>query len=304
MAENPIPSSQAIRVRLANSEAAGLASYQSQLGLTVVTDAVMLGKIADFAAQKGFAAAADTNHDAQQSALNAARNVGYTLAGMVKRFLTDLPGFGVEPNLQWQQLGFAPGTLEIPRKTVEVMLQRMAAYFTANPTKEDAERGITAAACTSAVNQIVASRAAVNATHTTYVTFKGREEAAFKALGKTMSDLVKELKLHIGNDDPRWYAFGLRRPDDPETPAAPHNLQLSSAGSGRVFADWEDVPGATRYHVWLAQGAEKAVRVASVEDSEWMGQDLIIGSEVTVFIVASNEGGESVPSESATTLVV
>lgn len=48
----------------------------------------------------------------------------------------------------------------------------------------------------------------------------------------------------------------------------------------------------------------KAVKVASVKDSETMLQDLTVGSTISVVIVASSEGSESVPSETAVFLVV
>jgi hypothetical protein len=281
----------------------GLQTYGAQIGLSVVTAAKMSAAVAAFQSADSAASTANSNKAAQQAALNAARDGGYALASVVKRFVTDLPGFGTAPNAQWQELGFAAGSLEIPRKTVEVMLAKMATYLAAHPAIESAPRGITSANCADTAENIVNERGAVDAAHATYAGLKSAEDAAFKALGNLMSDLVKELKLHLSGDDARWYGFGLRRPDDPETPAAPHDLQLSSAGSGRVFCDWADVPGAQRYHVWLAQGEEKAVRVASVEDSEFMLQDLMVGTSVKVYIVASNEGGESVPSEIASIAV-
>ncbi len=304
MASNRVPDAQGVRVRLADSETQGLKNFGASVGLSVVTEAKMQFAIDDFLAHKQGAATLDTARGQKQSALNAAINDGYALAGIVKRFVTDLPGFGTEPNAQWQELGFAAGSLEIIRKTVEVMLAAMSSYFASHTGDQSPPRGITSVNLDAKRDAILAARGDLARAKMAYSAQKTEEDTAFKNLGKLMSDLVKELKLHLSGDDATWYAFGLRRPDDPETPGAPHNLSLSSAGSGRVFADWDDVPGAERYHVWLAQGAEKAVRVETVEDSEYMLQNLIVGTQVTVYIVSSNDGGESVPSESVSFTVV
>lgn len=304
MASNNVPNAQSVRVRLANSEVQGLLNFGSSVGLSVVTPAKMQGAIDAFLAHKQAAAALDSARDGKQSALNAALGDGYALAGVVKRFVTDLDGFGTLPNPRWQELGFAADSLEIPRKTVEVMLAAMATYFAAHGGDQSAARGITSANLQAKRDAILTARGDLQSAKMAYAAQKTSEDAAFKALGKLMSDLVKELKLHLSGDDATWYAFGLRRPDDPETPSQPHNLLVSGAGVGRVFCDWDDVPGAERYHVWLAQGEEKAARVASAEDSEWMLQDLIVGTTVKIYVVASNEGGESVPSETATIAVV
>lgn len=304
MANNRVPNGIGVRVRLANTEAAALLTYAVPIGITVVTQPVMQGKIDDFTGADSAVAILNTARSNAQSTVNIALASGVTLASVIKRYVTDLPGFGTDPNAQWQQLGFAAGSLEIPRATIELMLEKMATFLGANPDYESIPRGVTVADCTNQKQNIINVRAALGAAKAVYATQKGVEDAAFKALGKTMSDLVKELKLHLKDDDARWYAFGLRRPDDPETPAAPHNFHAQTAGVGLVFCDWDDVPGATRYQVYLAQGAQKAVRVASVEDSEHMLQDLIVNSTVTIYIVASNEGGESVPSESVTISVV
>lgn len=304
MASNRVPDAQAIRLRLANSELGGISNLGVQIGLSVVTAPVMNGKIADFNVADTAASAANTDKSAKQGVLNAATNDAMALAGVIKRYLTDEPGFGTAPNAQWQELGFPAGSLQIERKAIETLMTQMSAFLLAHPAMENQSRGVTGDFCLDKRDYIIQSRSQLDAAKADYSAKKGVEDAAFKSLGETMSQLVKELKLHLGNDDARWYAFGLRRPDDPETPPQPHNLLLSSGGEGRVFCDWDDVPGASRYHVWLAQGEQKAARVASVEDSEFMLQDLMVGTTVKIYIVAANEGGDSVPSDAVMVSVV
>jgi hypothetical protein len=54
--------------------------------------------------------------------------------------------------------------------------------------------------------------------------------------------LIDELDQLIADDDPRWHAFGLNRPSDPETPEVPESLVLTAGplGTGTVLADWAD----------------------------------------------------------------
>lgn len=297
MAHNTVPIAQPIRLRLANAEKVGLANYQTEIGLSVVTEAIMDAKITAFTNADSAVKIANTARSARQSDLKVARNAGYALAGVIKRFVTDLPGFGALPNAKWQELGFDAGSLAIARAEVEKMLGMMETFFKNNPTLQDAARGVTEANCKAKKDAIIAAIGALGGAKTFYNAQKSVEDAAFKALGKTMSDLVKELKLHLTGDDPRWYAFGLRRPDDSETPAAPHNLHVSQAGTGRVFADWDDVPGAERYHVFLQQGNLEPSRAATVEDSEAMLSGLVVGETVKIWVTALNDGGESVKSE-------
>ena len=42
---------------------------------------------------------------------------------------------------------------------------------------------------------------------------------------------LEDRKIGLGDDDPRWYDFGLNRPDDPATPGQPSNVMANGAGA-------------------------------------------------------------------------
>jgi hypothetical protein len=167
-----------------------------------------------------------------------------------------------------------------------------------------ADLHVTAAEMTAKRSAISAARATVNDKTTLSSTAKGERDAAVDALLSRMSGLVDELDQLIDGDDPLWYAFGLNRPDDPETPEAVGAVLLTAGTPGTVLVDWADSRRAGRYKVeTFLPAATEWTLAATTEDSDATLTALPSGATVKVRVIAANEAGEATPSPEATIVV-
>ena len=61
---------------------------------------------------------------------------------------------------------------------------------------------------------------------------------------------VVELGTLLGPDDPRWDAFGLSRPSDPDTPLPATSFTATPAGPGNLLYKWKRAKRATYYRLF------------------------------------------------------
>lgn len=208
----------------------------------------------------------------------------------------------------WEPTGFPNQSTAIPSTIAErqTLLNSLKLYFTANPTQEVAALNVTAARANTLFNALSDARSAVN----TGLVLIGQRMAVRQttepALRKRLSDTIAELAMKMSPLDPRWQNFGLNMPGDVSTPDVPDAPILTTAGPGRVFADWADAARALRYHVWKQVVGVDAdfINVMTVTDSEAMLPDLPTGATVKVRITAVNDAGQSQPSDSVQIVVV
>src|SRR5205823_6564729 len=149
--------------------------------------------------------------------------------------------------------GFPNQSLAVPTTVAErqALLQSLQAYFAANAGQENAPLNVTAARAEQLHGALSSARTALN----NHLTVNGQKKTARDngdgALRKRMRGLIDELGQLIGDDDARWYGFGLNPPGAPGTPDVPDAPVLSSPSAGVILVDWPDVPRAGRYRVWL-----------------------------------------------------
>ena len=208
------------------------------------------------------------------------------------------PRLGNQWNNNWQAAGFINGSIAIPENPL-TLLQQLRAYFENNPTHEVASMGLTADACEAMADLVSAASTASNGSNTAAGTAKQNLEAGIKAARSRLTGLRGELSQLLGDDDPRWYAFGFERPGDPETPEVPEHLTLvpGAPGSGSVAADWDDARRAEKYRAIVTDGVTNA-EIASqlVNDSDATFTGLPLNTPLNVTITAINDaGGESQP---------
>src|SRR6266480_8098339 len=83
------------------------------------------------------------------------------------------------------------------------------------------------------------------------------------------SDQLSQL---LEDDSDLWYAFGLSKPSNPDTPEVPENLVITpgAPGSHMVFIDWDDSLRSTSYRVIIKKNAagNPELKNAIVTDSE------------------------------------
>jgi len=120
------------------------------------------------------------------------------------------------------------------------------------------------------------------------------------------SGLLAELGQLLGDNDPRWLAFGFEMPGSPSTPEVPENVTATAgaAGTPALFIDWDDARRADGYRV-IVTNAVGGAQLASVltQDSEVSIGNLPAGANVNVTVTARNAAGESQPTAPITAVV-
>lgn len=201
----------------------------------------------------------------------------------------------------WEATGFPNQSLAVPSRMEErqALLASLQAYFTANPAKENAPLLVTAARAGTLFTALSDARSAVNGGLVDVGQKKATRDAADRVLRRRMRGLIDELTQLIAADDPRWQAFGLVPPANPDTPDVPDGLVLTAGGPGIVLADWADAPRATGYRVFkqVIGTDPDFVPAVTVSDSDATLSGLPSGATVAIRVTATNDqGDESQPS--------
>jgi hypothetical protein len=194
----------------------------------------------------------------------------------------------------WAAAGFGNNSTAIPA-TLEQRQSCLAAlktYFTANPAHQNAPLNVTPAQADARFTALKDARSAANAAANAAGAAKAARESAVAALRNRLTGLIGELDQLLEGDDPRWYAFGLSRPADPETPGVPDNLVLTAGPAGTVLADWADARRAARYRVFkqVVGTDPEFVPAVTVTDSDATLTGLPTGSTVNVRVSARQRG--------------
>ena len=210
--------------------------------------------------------------------------------------------YGESFSVAWEQTGFPNQSTAVPRTQAERMdlCASLQKYFVKNPTHENAGLEVTAAAAQAHFDAMKAGLDGIATGATDAGEAKAARDAALEALKTRMRGLIGELATLLGEDDPRWHAFGLNKPGEEPTPEVPENLVLTAGTAGKVLADWGDTRNADHYRGWVKiVGVDKDFRhVFSRDESDGTIPDLPSGATVQVRVTAVNEeGDESLPSE-------
>ena len=237
-----------------------------------------------------------------------------------KAFLTSartslLPILGRDPSPEWALAGFAnpPASSNAVPGTQEGRLQclsALAVYLTQHPTYEVPAGGprpeITSTRALALHNQLSTCRATANSASNAQNDALTAKRAALQSLRRTLIALVDELQLRLPDDDPRWEVFGLNIPANPRPPEPASDLTLTSAGLGRILAEWE--PGTRsdddRILIQIV-GVDADYREygKSGGDGEELLKNLPAGATVKVKIIALN-GSLEAPSGPEAQIVV
>jgi hypothetical protein len=216
----------------------------------------------------------------------------------------------------WEEVGLTGGSLALPT-TPELrlaMLPTVKAYFTHHPAHQlvpppppaPGQPEFSAAKSQALFTAGSDARSAAAEANAEAGQAKAARDAAQHRLYERMVGLRQELGQLLGDDDPRWYAFGFNRPDDPETPQVPEGLVVTpgAAGTHTLLVDWGDARRATGYKVYVqGPGDPLPVLKVTVEDSDATVGGLTAGQVVTITVRARNAAGESQPSAPVTVTV-
>lgn len=130
-------------------------------------------------------------------------------------------------------------------------------------------------------------------------------DAAREAFRERFRGTINELEQRLPADDARWYDFGLNRPDDPATPAAPSNVIATALGSGRVLVQ---IDGARRansfnYYKQIVGVDAEPVKVTNTEGTQFTIESLPAGATVKITVTGVNDAGEGPASVEVSVVV-
>ncbi len=302
MAQNVLPDKQDALLILAEDAADGLTAHGAAVGVLQNTEARVRADRTAVVNGEAAYAAAKTAKKTDVAAQTVQDSNGKANLGNARKVLA--ARYGEEWSEDWAVTGFPNQSTAVPSTMPErlALLEKLAAYFTANPTHENAPLGVTAANAQTRFTALSDARTAVNEAISVKNDMRKARDAAERQLRRRMRALIEELTGLLPLDDPLWFAFGLVPPAGEDTPDQPTALVLVAgpAGSGIVYADWADAARAATYRVEIQiVGTDSAFRFyESVGESESSISGLPIGATVRVRIIAvNNDNDESPPSD-------
>jgi hypothetical protein len=210
------------------------------------------------------------------------------------------PQFGRRYSDVWNTIGFVD-SLDVPEGVNELifLLERIVAFFTANPTLELASRNITAAHAQMLLDALKAARKAVNDQETVVENLKIVRDEKLDAVRATLRGLFDELNNQLDPLDPRWKAFGFNPPGADETPEVPTDISAIIIGPTAAAIKWPASSRAEYYRVWMkvhgSTGDYNAM--GSPADLDFTLENLPAASTLDIVVSAVNNGGESALSE-------
>lgn len=196
----------------------------------------------------------------------------------------------------WLPTGFPNQSTAVPdtMPARQEWLAKLKDHFTDTPEHQLSDKGVTAAQAGALFQALSDARAAVSEKDTDVGKKKLPRDAAEANLRTRLSNAIAELGQLIAEDDPRWHAFGLNLPSDPDTPEAVEGLVVTPTVPGTLYVDWADARRAERYRVWLQiVGTDPDFRNAVTRDeSDATLTGLPSGATVKVKVTAANDAGE------------
>jgi hypothetical protein len=210
------------------------------------------------------------------------------------------PRLGKQWSPAWAVVGFT-ARLAVPKSSADLLplLESLEMYFSANPTHEVADVGVTAAAADTLHDQLSAARTTGNACDADVAIKKAERDVALKALRNCGRGLLAELKTLLAGDDGRWRAFGFNPPSAVGLPDVPEGLEVIGSMPGHLFGTWESAALADRYRLYrFIVGVDTDYVLAkTVTETESDLNTFTPGQLVRMRISALNDAGESLLSE-------
>jgi hypothetical protein len=300
MASNPIPDRESAVLSMAEDMADGLHQHEAAVAVKQNTETVVRAAIAALRTTQGELGAAQGAKSTLSTNLRIADSNATAFLRAARKVLTEK----ISPDWTqaWEPTGFPDNSTAVPDNQEARMdlCSSLQNYFTNTPAHEVAPLDVTAAIAGQRFTALSDARHAMDDGLSVCGQKKNVKNAALVALKRRMRGLITELETLLEDDDPRWRAFGLNAPADPDTPDIPEALVLLAGVAGSILADWSDARRADRYRVWLQiVGVDTEFRaVMTVNDSDATITGLTSGQTVRVRITAVNEqGDESQPSE-------
>lgn len=298
MASNALPKSPEPLFTLAEDMADGAHTHEVAVGLKQNKELTLITDLVPARSAQAAVDAAKLGKTTASRAQQVADSNGKAFIGTTKNALTT--AFGNAWSTAWGVVGFADGTLAIPSIVAlrQELLKSIGIWLVANPAREIAALNFTAALANAAFTALSDARSAFNQATTVLAQKLNARDTAVATLEKRMRGMIAELVQLLSDTDPRWYAFGLNAPGDPETPGIPDGLALAPGTAGTIYAHWASARRADHYRVWLQiVGVDPApIAVATVTDPDATLPALPSAKTARIHITSVNAAGESQPS--------
>lgn len=296
MSSNATPDNPDVCVSLMEDILDGLDSHEVSIGIKQNTKVTLQSVLAAYNnAENAFANAKamratkatevkDKDDEVKAWLLNAAKVLRISL--------------GEKWSAQWEPTHFPDSKTQVPSTQAKrfTLIGKLAIYFAAHAAQEAANQGVTAAAATALHAQISNCRDALHQAETDQKNAKKARDTAEAAMRTRIRSFVVELGTLLGPDDPRWDAFGLSRPSDPDTPLSATNFTATQAGPGNLLYKWKRAKRATYYRLFykiLGVDADFHQHEPNPQGLSLTLEALPSGATVEAYLIAANEAGEA-----------
>jgi hypothetical protein len=305
MASNPTPDTIGELIAAGEDLYDGLVQHAVACNIKQNTPAAFRADLDALIAAQNALVAAEGEEPAAYAALRTADSNG---KGFIARAIKVLSiSLGNDWTAEWIATGLPDQTVGIPSTQDKrfTALGGLAAYFTANPAKENAPLQVTAAIATTLHTAISDARQGVgNALNKTKGKLLARNEKR-DAFRLRFRGTINELEQCLSIDDPKWYDFGLNRPDDPATPGQPSNVHATALGTGRVLIQ---IDGARRansfnYYKQVVGTDAEPVKLLNTQGTQHTVENLPAGATVQITVTGVNKAGEGPASEPVSVVV-
>lgn len=306
MASNPTPDPISELIAAGEDLYDGLLQHAVTVGIKQNTPADFRADLDALIATQNALVAAEGLEPAAYAALRSADSNG---KGFIARAIKVLSiSLGNAWSGEWAATGLPDQTVGIPSTQDKrfTALGGLAAYFTANPGKENAPLDISAAIATALHTAVSNARQGVgNAMKLTKEKLLARNLAR-EAFRQRFRGTINELEQKLDAEDPKWYDFGLNRPADPAQPGQPASVQVTALGQGRLLIQ---IDGARRansfnYYKQVIGVDAQPVKLLNTQGTQHTAENLPAGATVQITVTGVNDAGEGQASEAVSVVIV
>ena len=298
MSSNPTPDNNDILRALADQIADGCHTYEATIGIKQNMEAPIRFAMAELKDAEQDVGKKKKTLDDTNTALTTEDDAGAVCITNCRLRLAKV--LGQRWNAAWEPTGFPNQSTAVPGTEEErfTLLDDLKAYFTDVPANESADMGATAALCAAAWTTLSDVRQAVADAEAAQTTALNNRTTAEDTLRKRVRGLINELGDLIGDDDPRWEAFGLNIPANPSAPEPVSAVTLEALSNHRMGVSWPYSVRAVRFRVEAQiMGVDTEFQnKGSFKDLEAILKGFTAAQTVKVRIVAGNDGGDAAPS--------
>lgn len=304
MATNTTPDDMDNLIALLEDMCDGLETHELTVGVKQNTRSTLLGVLNSLRTSETAYAVSKAQRAVKISALKVADEAAE--AWLLKAAKVLRISLGERWTVAWEPTGFPSGSTAVPTSMDKrfTLLGSLKSYFAANPGKEAVNQGVTAAAAQTLHQSVSEARDALSQAETDQNSAKNARNTALTTARKRTRSCIDEINTLLGPNDPRWDAFGLNRPSDPDVALPASELTLTSIGPGSLQLRFTRGKRATRYRLFLKVLTVDAdfQNVETIHDLSHTFTGLPTGKNVEVYVIAANEASEAPasPTVSAT----